>query len=32
MLLQGQLRWFVGSQNRKRRHDSCRCAQTRRDR
>lgn len=32
MLLQGQLRWFVGSQNRKRRHDSCGCAQIRRDR
>jgi hypothetical protein len=31
MLLQGQLRWFVGTQDRKRRHDSLRCAQTVRD-
>lgn len=31
VLLQGQLRWFVGTQNRKRRHDSLRCAQMVRD-
>ena len=32
MLLQGQLRWFVVTQNRKRRHGFSRCAQTRRAR